>query len=68
MNLFQADYIIPILTKDYMHQINTPVEIYNQGSTLDSNYLKYVYSLLKFEYKEEDFYNSRVRLVCFNNM
>ncbi|XP_033208046.1 uncharacterized protein LOC117167317 [Belonocnema kinseyi] len=64
----QVDYIIPILTKDYIKQINSPVNLYSHGNgTLDTKYLKYMYSLLRYEYIRQDCCNSRVRCIVPDN-
>lgn len=60
----QVNYIIPILTKDYVQQISSPTNLYNEeNSTLDTKYLKYVFSLLRYEYINQDCCNSRVRCI-----
>ncbi|XP_063993388.1 uncharacterized protein LOC135171035 [Diachasmimorpha longicaudata] len=59
----QVNYIIPILTKEYTDHINN---LRNYGgklgeNSLDSKYLHYIYSLLRFEYVKNNCSNHRVR-------
>lgn len=61
----QIDYIIPILTRGYIERINnlgkTNEEIHNNN--LDEKYLKYIYSLLRYEYLKNQCCNNRVRCI-----
>ncbi|XP_015124778.1 uncharacterized protein LOC107046634 [Diachasma alloeum] len=59
----QVNYIIPILTKGYIERINNLRNCYyrSEENSLDSKYLNYVYSLLRFEYLKNNCCNHRVR-------
>ncbi|XP_018406742.1 PREDICTED: uncharacterized protein LOC108782859 [Cyphomyrmex costatus] len=60
----QVDYVIPILTKGYIEKINNPVKTYEQmHNNLDTKYLKYIYSLLRYEYVRNQCCNNRVRCI-----
>lgn len=60
----QVDYIIPILTRGYIEKINNPAEIYEEmHNSLDTKYLKYIYSLLRYEYVKNQCCNNRVRCI-----
>ncbi|XP_036150761.1 uncharacterized protein LOC118648547 [Monomorium pharaonis] len=60
----QVDYVIPILTKEYIERINNPVKTYEQmHNNLNSKYLKYIYSLLRYEYVRNQCCNNRVRCI-----
>lgn len=60
----QVDYVIPILTKGYVEKINNPVKSYEQmHDSLDTKYLKYIYSLLRYEYVRNQCCNHRVRCI-----
>lgn len=60
----QVDYIIPILTRGYIEKINNPVKTYEQmHNNLDTKYLKYIYSLLRYEYIRNQCCNNRVRCI-----
>ncbi|XP_011688109.1 PREDICTED: uncharacterized protein LOC105450123 isoform X2 [Wasmannia auropunctata] len=60
----QVDYVIPILTKRYIESINNPVKTYEQmHNSLDTKYLKYIYSLLRYEYMRNQCSNNRVRCI-----
>lgn len=60
----QVNYIVPILTNDYINYINNqrPKNSYeSMENSLDEKYLKYIYSLLKYEYVQNKCCNQRVR-------
>ncbi|KYN35840.1 hypothetical protein ALC56_09631 [Trachymyrmex septentrionalis] len=59
----QVDYVIPILTKGYIEKINNPIKTYEQLHNLDTKYLKYIYSLLRYEYVRNQCCNNRVRCI-----
>lgn len=60
----QVNFIIPILTREYIDRINNPmnscVEVQNK---LDTKYIKYIYSLLRYEYVRNQCINNRVRCI-----
>ncbi|XP_003426490.1 uncharacterized protein LOC100680275 [Nasonia vitripennis] len=59
----QVNYIVPILTMGYLNKINNYVEGENDNTDLDSKYLRYIYSLLRYEYVKQDCINNRVRCI-----
>ncbi|XP_071560263.1 uncharacterized protein [Temnothorax nylanderi] len=60
----QVDYVIPILTRGYIERINNPVKMHEQmHNKLDTKYLKYIYSLLRYEYVRNQCCNNRVRCI-----
>ncbi|CAK9824710.1 hypothetical protein ANTRET_LOCUS2835 [Anthophora retusa] len=60
----QVNFIIPILTKGYMERINNPKKIYIEDQNkLDAKYIKYIYSLLRYEYVRNQCINTRVRCI-----
>lgn len=64
----QVNYIIPILTTNYINRING---ILNNNydsieSSLDEKYVKYIFSLLRYEYMKNKCCNNRVRFVFEN--
>ncbi|KAL0108956.1 hypothetical protein PUN28_014216 [Cardiocondyla obscurior] len=60
----QVDYVIPILTRGYIEKINSPMKTYEQmNNNLDTKYLKYIYSLLRYEYMRNQCCNNRVRCI-----
>ncbi|XP_011633373.1 uncharacterized protein LOC105424702 [Pogonomyrmex barbatus] len=60
----QVDYVIPILTRGYVKRINNPVKMYEEtNNNLDTKYLKYIYSLLRYEYMRNQCCNNRVRCI-----
>ncbi|XP_076240623.1 uncharacterized protein LOC143183092 [Calliopsis andreniformis] len=60
----QVNFIIPILTEDYIKRINNPMDMYVEDqSKLDIKYLKYIYSLLRYEYVKNHCTNYRVRCI-----
>ncbi|XP_050462178.1 uncharacterized protein LOC126857100 [Cataglyphis hispanica] len=60
----QVDYIIPILTRGYIERINNLTKTYEQiYNNLDEKYLKYIYSLLRYEYVKNQCCNNRVRCI-----
>lgn len=61
---YQVDYVIPILTRQYIEKINNPAKTYDEmHNSLDTKYLKYIYSLLRYEYVRNQCCNNRVRYV-----
>lgn len=60
----QVDYIIPILTRGYIERINNLGKTYEEiHNNLDEKYLKYIYSLLRYEYLKNQCCNNRVRCI-----
>lgn len=60
----QVDYVIPILTRGYIKRINNIAKTYDQiYNNLDEKYLKYIYSLLRYEYVKNQCCNNRVRCI-----
>lgn len=60
----QVNYVIPVLTKGYVKRINSHFVARSQSQiTLDEKYLKYIYSLLRFEYVKNNCCNNRVRCI-----
>ncbi|XP_003401094.2 uncharacterized protein LOC100645576 isoform X2 [Bombus terrestris] len=60
----QVNFIIPILTQGYMERINNSKKIYTEDQNrLDAKYIKYIYSLLRYEYVRSQCINSRVRCI-----
>ncbi|XP_011160012.1 uncharacterized protein LOC105196006 [Solenopsis invicta] len=59
----QVNYVIPVLTKGYIERINNPTKIYEQMDNLNTKYLKYIYSLLRYEYVRNQCCNNRVRCI-----
>lgn len=60
----QVDYVIPILTRQYIEKINNPAKTYDEmHNSLDTKYLKYIYSLLRYEYVRNQCCNNRVRCI-----
>ena len=56
------NYIVPILTKGYISRINGIFNDYDNKS-LDSKYARYIFSLFRDEYIQNDCVNNRVRYV-----
>ncbi|CAL7938137.1 unnamed protein product [Xylocopa violacea] len=60
----QVNFIIPILTQGYIERVNnfnkTSAEDQNK---LDAKYIKYIYSLLRYEYVRNQCINYRVRCI-----
>lgn len=64
-SFFQVDYIIPILTREYIEMVNNLAKANEKiHNNLDTKYLKYIYSLLRYEYVANKCCNNRVRCVC----
>ncbi|TGZ58084.1 Uncharacterized protein DBV15_09702 [Temnothorax longispinosus] len=62
-----VDYAIQILTRGYIERIN-PVKMHEQmHNKLDTKYLKYIYSLLRYEYVRNQCCNNRVR-ICMTSL
>ncbi|KOC63641.1 hypothetical protein WH47_00709, partial [Habropoda laboriosa] len=60
----QVNFIIPILTQEYMERINNSKKIYVEDQNkLDAKYIKYIYSLLRYEYVRNQCINTRVRCI-----
>ncbi|RLU21378.1 hypothetical protein DMN91_005751 [Ooceraea biroi] len=60
----QVDYIVPILTRGYIKKINNTAKTYDEMyNSLDMKYLKYIYSLLRYEYARNQCCNNRVRCI-----
>lgn len=64
----QVNFIIPILTREYIERISNPmkssIEVQNK---LDTKYIKYIYSLLRYEYVRNQCINNRVRCIVPDN-
>ncbi|XP_034936670.1 uncharacterized protein [Chelonus insularis] len=63
----QVNYIVPILTSGYINHLNELVA-YDESSenSLDTKYVKYIYSLLRYEYFKNNCCNNRVRCIVPN--
>ncbi|XP_076302850.1 uncharacterized protein LOC143221254 [Lasioglossum baleicum] len=60
----QVHFIIPILTQGYMERINNPKKInIEDQNKLDAKYIKYIFSLLRYEYVRNQCINYRVRCI-----
>lgn len=60
----QVNYIIPILTRGYIETINNLAKASEKiHNNLDTKYLKYIYSLLRYEYVTNECCNNRVRCI-----
>ena len=59
----QVNFIIPILTKGYMEKLNNPKISIEDQNRLDTKYIKYIYSLLRYEYVRNQCVNCRVRCI-----
>lgn len=60
----QVNFIVPILTEGYIQRINNPRKMrIEDQSRLDTKYLKYIYSLLRYEYVRQQCMNYRVRCI-----
>ncbi|XP_029160716.1 uncharacterized protein LOC114932593 [Nylanderia fulva] len=60
----QVNYIIPILTRGYIERISNLGQTYEEiHNNLDEKYLKYIYSLLRYEYLKNQCCNNRVRCI-----
>ncbi|XP_074096253.1 uncharacterized protein LOC141525601 [Cotesia typhae] len=60
----QVNYIIPILTTGYINHINNLTNNHDEEnlvSNLDHKYVKYLYSLMRFEYCKNNCHNDRIR-------
>lgn len=62
----QVNYIIPILTSGYIKHITNlnnddNDDEYNLFNNLDYKYVKYLYSLMRFEYFKNNCKNNRIR-------
>ncbi|XP_057324224.1 uncharacterized protein LOC130666913 [Microplitis mediator] len=64
----QVNYIIPILTSGYIKHINNlnNDDEYNLFNNLDYKYVKYLYSLMRFEYFKNNCKNNRIRCIVPN--
>ncbi|KAH0555565.1 hypothetical protein KQX54_020147 [Cotesia glomerata] len=61
----QVNYIIPILTTGYINHINNLTNTDDEESlfnNLDHKYVKYLYSLMCFEYCKNNCHNNRIRI------
>ena len=63
----QVKFIIPILTKGYMEKLNNPMISIEDQNKLDTKYIKYIYSLLRYEYVKNQCINYRVRCIVPDN-
>ncbi|XP_076165548.1 uncharacterized protein LOC143145747 [Ptiloglossa arizonensis] len=60
----QVNFIIPILTQEYLERIYNSKKIYSEDQNkLDNKYIKYIYSLLRYEYVRNQCINCRVRCI-----
>ncbi|KZC05935.1 hypothetical protein WN55_06110, partial [Dufourea novaeangliae] len=60
----QVNFIIPILTQGYLERIHNPKKVYSEDQNkLDTKYIKYISSLMKYEYVRNQCINSRVRCI-----
>ncbi|XP_034193673.1 uncharacterized protein LOC117610420 [Osmia lignaria lignaria] len=60
----QVNFIVPILTQGYMERIKNPRKVYIEDQNkLDAKYIKYIYSLLRYEYVNNQCVNYRVRCI-----
>ncbi|XP_043524591.1 uncharacterized protein LOC122536347 [Frieseomelitta varia] len=60
----QVNFIIPILTQGYMERISNIRKVYIEDQNkLDAKYIRYIYSLLRYEYVRNQCINSRVRCI-----
>ncbi|XP_043265925.1 uncharacterized protein LOC122405327 isoform X1 [Colletes gigas] len=60
----QVNFIVPILTQGYLEKIHNPKNIYSEDQNkLDTKYIKYIYSLLRYEYMRNQCVNCRVRCI-----
>ncbi|XP_043269283.1 uncharacterized protein [Venturia canescens] len=59
----QVNYIVPILTSGYVKSLNQQPDIELENRCLDTKYLKYIYSLMRFEYAKNSCCNNRVRCI-----
>ncbi|KAH0555568.1 uncharacterized protein LOC123262466 [Cotesia glomerata] len=65
----QVNYIIPILTTGYINHINNLTNTDDKESlfnNLDHKYVKYLYSLMRFEYCKNNCHNDRIRCIVPN--
>ncbi|XP_012143952.2 uncharacterized protein LOC105662880 [Megachile rotundata] len=64
----QVDFIIPILTEEYIERIKNSKKIYMEDQhKLDAKYIKYIYSLSRYEYINNRCFNYRVRCIVPDN-
>lgn len=64
----QVDFIIPILTEGYIERIKNSKKIYMEDQyKLDAKYVKYIYSLSRYEYLNNRCFNYRVRCIVPDN-
>lgn len=56
---FKVNYIVPILTEQYLIRLNESE--CNEFNNLDLKYIRYIYSLMRYEYVKQDCINNRVR-------
>ncbi|XP_054009935.1 uncharacterized protein LOC128893142 [Hylaeus anthracinus] len=60
----QVNFIVPILTQGYLERIHNPHQTYSEDQNkLDAKYIKYIYSLLRYEYVRSQCINCRVRCI-----
>ncbi|XP_066589229.1 uncharacterized protein [Prorops nasuta] len=60
----QVNYIVPILTKKYIEKLNNnATNPYKFETHLDAKYVKYIYSLLRYEFVKNQCCNNRTRCI-----
>lgn len=64
----QADYVIPILTNDYLNIINSWRPAMNSAENLDNRFVNYIYSLMSAYYLDNGCLNDKIRCIIFDDM
>ncbi|XP_014205479.1 uncharacterized protein LOC106637283 [Copidosoma floridanum] len=59
----QVNYIVPILTQGYLNKINNYTPYESDNNNMDAKYIRYIFSLLRYEYVKADCINNRVRCI-----
>lgn len=59
----QADYVIPIMTTDYLNGISSTNQMCSALGNVDGVYMKYIYTLMTYEYIKNGCRNYRIRCV-----
>ncbi|XP_058797809.1 uncharacterized protein LOC131668017 [Phymastichus coffea] len=65
--MHQVNYIVPILTEKYLNNINTNTYNTANNTNLDSKYIRYIFSLMRYEYNKQGCKNKKVRCIVPND-
>ncbi|KAJ8686306.1 hypothetical protein QAD02_022100 [Eretmocerus hayati] len=59
----QVNYVVPVLTRGYLNRIDNSIKEEIGCINLDSKYVRYIFSLMRYEYVKENCTNNRIRCI-----